>query len=186
MADIPEYPTELIRRLMAGMPRNTSAPMPNYATGDQFSPMPVYGSGASTAGMPNPAMGSGQAFGSMMPFSGLKNQMLPPFEVGSSSRYMPPIGSQRIAELPAFESPGGSLPFAQYFDRPPAQPTQRAQAPAAMPNYAPQAQPAPAVATMEPTPQIDAEAIRRAELEAWRRKAGQWATNFGNYSDQNA
>lgn len=189
MAD--ELPRELLLRLMQGMPRNTSAPMPNYAmSGAQpNSAMPVHGLGAQTGGIPNPAIPARAEggpmpapFGSMMPYGGLKNAPLPPFEMpGMSAQYMP-----QPSALPGFVPPGGS---SQYMP-PMGAPRPQGMAPQPQPQQAPQNPPQALAQQMQPAPaaqappQIDPEILRRLALEEWRNKAAPWTVNEGNYRDQ--
>lgn len=142
------------------------------------------GPGVLHKGPSSPAVGGLQSTFAGIPNPGVWKD-LPPFQLPGTNTPAPQM------QLPAYEIPGlTSAPFGGAL-----MPTVPA---ASSPSPAPQAarQQAPAIPTYEaappqmgpefgPPPAPDREALRRAALEAWRRKAGQWTVNEGNYADQN-
>lgn len=133
---------------------------------------------------------------------------------GSSSQYMPPmrlpreglpphmqpftgLRNEAQTDLPPFVPPGSSLPMDRYMPAPqmrpgPSQPpTMAAIMNPAIAQGGPVPEMTPAAAVMADLPTVNVgggqqppEALRLAELEAWRRRAAPWTANFGNFADQ--
>lgn len=149
---------------------------------DGIVPLPNATEVARPSPIPNAMPGQAR----MQPMGRGQSQNLPPFQIPGMNTQMdvaprsPDVSvAASYPTLPPFQFPGFNLPFGSLM---PASPVQQAQ-PQAQPQSMPQ--PATMPMTTEPTPQIDADAIKRAQIEALRRKASPWATNFGGYNDQN-